>query len=362
MSVFVARGGIPLRSVQVRTVRREEKPRWNTLMREHHYLGLRNLCDSRLRQVAVLEKRWLALLGFPGKKDDAAGQAPPALSASCAGSGTCIIADALHARKDTAREIPDHGLHCILTVKGNQPPLPEQFGEDCSWSGPAHVDWDLGRGRIDRREIQASEDISDCPEWLGFPGLRFVAKVVRQGEDKRTGAKTKPGTVFPVTSLPPGPAAPERLLEWNRGYRGTVGNGLHRVMALPATCRPPSRASGRSASPLAAPCSAARPDTRSQPLEAAARSPPDPRSQAAAAPLGRSLRPDPTDAASASRTTHPAASTASVPRTCRRHMNKTLVAVRRGQIRHLPPSVVSDPNFELACRAGRGMGYAYLRR
>ena len=45
---------IPLRAVRVRTVRPDEEPRWNDLMRQHHYLGFRNFCGKRLRQVAVL--------------------------------------------------------------------------------------------------------------------------------------------------------------------------------------------------------------------------------------------------------------------------------------------------------------------
>ena len=56
--------GIPLRAVRVRTVRPEEEERWNRLMRERHYLGFRNFCGHRLRQVAMLGERWLALVGW----------------------------------------------------------------------------------------------------------------------------------------------------------------------------------------------------------------------------------------------------------------------------------------------------------
>ena len=55
---------IRLREVQVRTVRPDEEPRWNELMRRHHYLGFRNFCGNRLRQVAVHGERWLGLLGW----------------------------------------------------------------------------------------------------------------------------------------------------------------------------------------------------------------------------------------------------------------------------------------------------------
>lgn len=48
----------------MRTVRPDEEQRWNDLMREHHYLGFRNFCGNRLRQVAVHGERWLGLLGW----------------------------------------------------------------------------------------------------------------------------------------------------------------------------------------------------------------------------------------------------------------------------------------------------------
>ncbi len=48
----------------MRTVRPDEEPRWNELMRRHHYLGFRNFCGNRLRQVAVHGERWLGLLGW----------------------------------------------------------------------------------------------------------------------------------------------------------------------------------------------------------------------------------------------------------------------------------------------------------
>ena len=57
-------GKIPLREVQVRLVRPDEVPRWNALMRAHHYLGFRKMCGRRLRHVAVWRGRWLALLGW----------------------------------------------------------------------------------------------------------------------------------------------------------------------------------------------------------------------------------------------------------------------------------------------------------
>ncbi len=41
MTQEVRSDAIRLREVQVRTVRTDEEPRWNALMRQHHYLGER---------------------------------------------------------------------------------------------------------------------------------------------------------------------------------------------------------------------------------------------------------------------------------------------------------------------------------
>ncbi|MCY4186912.1 MAG: hypothetical protein OXD30_00325 [Bryobacterales bacterium] len=42
-------GAIALREVRVRTVRTDEEPRWEELLRRQHYLGFRQLCGQRLR-------------------------------------------------------------------------------------------------------------------------------------------------------------------------------------------------------------------------------------------------------------------------------------------------------------------------
>ena len=57
-------GKIPLCEMRMRLVRPDEVPRWNALMRAHHFLGFRKMCGRRLRHVAVWRGRWLALLGW----------------------------------------------------------------------------------------------------------------------------------------------------------------------------------------------------------------------------------------------------------------------------------------------------------
>ncbi len=53
-----------LSQVEVRPIRREERSRWDELMRRHHYLGLERLAGESLRYVAEAQGRWLALIGW----------------------------------------------------------------------------------------------------------------------------------------------------------------------------------------------------------------------------------------------------------------------------------------------------------
>lgn len=55
-----------LREVEVRLVTPEEGERWYSLMRSHHYLGLKALTGESLCYVAQWEGQWLALLGWGG--------------------------------------------------------------------------------------------------------------------------------------------------------------------------------------------------------------------------------------------------------------------------------------------------------
>jgi hypothetical protein len=53
-----------LRTVQVRLLQRGEKPIWNHLMREHHYLGFQGWVGESLRYVAQWDGVWVALVGW----------------------------------------------------------------------------------------------------------------------------------------------------------------------------------------------------------------------------------------------------------------------------------------------------------
>jgi hypothetical protein len=53
-----------LDNIRVRPILPGERDRWDTLIRQHHYLGLHSLVGKTLRYVAVLQGHWLALLGW----------------------------------------------------------------------------------------------------------------------------------------------------------------------------------------------------------------------------------------------------------------------------------------------------------
>ncbi len=53
-----------LTEVVVRLLRPDERPRWETLMRQHHYLGFTAMIGKSLRYVAEWRGQWLALLGW----------------------------------------------------------------------------------------------------------------------------------------------------------------------------------------------------------------------------------------------------------------------------------------------------------
>lgn len=55
---------ISLSNLVVRPVNRDEVSRWNTLMQQHHYLGLKWLGGKSLRYIAHIGGEWVALLGW----------------------------------------------------------------------------------------------------------------------------------------------------------------------------------------------------------------------------------------------------------------------------------------------------------
>ena len=76
--------------------------------------------------------------GFSGAKADAEGAALRQTLEPWRNTGRCVIAAARRTQRETARHILDHGLHDILTVKGNQPQLLAQLRDDYRWTVAGH--------------------------------------------------------------------------------------------------------------------------------------------------------------------------------------------------------------------------------
>lgn len=53
---------IDLSEVTVRAILPQERPRWDRLMAQHHYLGFKRTAGRAMRQIAEYQGRWLALL------------------------------------------------------------------------------------------------------------------------------------------------------------------------------------------------------------------------------------------------------------------------------------------------------------
>jgi hypothetical protein len=51
-------------SLEVRPIIAADREQWDSLMTRHHYLGNSRIAGKGLRYVAMLEGRWVALIGW----------------------------------------------------------------------------------------------------------------------------------------------------------------------------------------------------------------------------------------------------------------------------------------------------------
>ena len=167
--------------------------------------------------------------GFSGQKDEAEGATLRAVAGELAGTDACVIADALHTNRPTARHLLGLGLDFLFTVRDNQPTVLEEVEESFHWDClRPYTTVDCGHGRIETRSIRISDELDPQVPYVSFPGVRFVAQVRREVEYKKDGRQRKPETVYLLTSLPPEVATPQRLLQLNRDYWG-IENRVHWV-------------------------------------------------------------------------------------------------------------------------------------
>lgn len=110
-------------------------------------------------------------------------------------------------------------------MKDNQPRLKEDIRvvwEDEPGAPPQAVQTNKRGGRVEQRQLWASDLLTGYSDWPHLAQVcRMERRVTRQGE-------TRSETAYAVTSLPPGEAAPARLLALWRGHWG-IENRVHWV-------------------------------------------------------------------------------------------------------------------------------------
>ena len=141
--------------------------------------------------------------------------------------GSVITLDALHTTRNTALRLRRcHGAHYLFTVKGNAPETFQTL-ETIDWDRDATSHFfenhEKAHGRIERRRIQVLEPLEDL---INYPSVRQIFRITRKRYQVTTG-KASIEVAYDMTSLPPEPAAAERLLALNRGH-WVVENRNHR--------------------------------------------------------------------------------------------------------------------------------------
>lgn len=138
-----------------------------------------------------------------------------------------ITADALHAQRKFCEAIYQKGGGYVIVVKGNQEKLQEDlklFFETPPFKAGIESCQALEkqRGRIEKRTIWMSEDLTDYLDW---PGLTHVFKIIREREGK---GRKSIETDYGIASLPPGFTTIKHLSKYLRGH-WSIENNLHRI-------------------------------------------------------------------------------------------------------------------------------------
>jgi predicted transposase YbfD/YdcC len=130
-------------------------------------------------------------------------------------TGAVITADALHTQREHAEYlVTSRKADYILVVKGNQPGLHAQLRKLPWKSVPAAARHrDRGHGREETRTLQAVTVTAG----LAFPRAAQALRVTRRTRSLSSG-RWRTVTVYAITSLAFGQAAPAELAAWIRGH------------------------------------------------------------------------------------------------------------------------------------------------
>ena len=150
-------------------------------------------------------------------------------------SGAIVIADAMHAQRETSAQIVAAGGDYLWTIKGNQPrtewAIEKLFvHEVCNLKQGAPLSKHCrqvsrvykGHGRLEKRTILASTELN---EYLDWPHVAQVFRLEREVWHEKYRGRTRQ-VVYGLTSLTRQEAPPERLLALTREYWG-IESGLH---------------------------------------------------------------------------------------------------------------------------------------
>jgi predicted transposase YbfD/YdcC len=139
-------------------------------------------------------------------------------------AGVLVTADALHAQREHATWLHEHGAHYLVTVKGNQPGLLRQL-RSLPWKDvpEGHTQDGRGHGRIEKRIVKTVTVAAG----LAFPHAAQAIQITRK--TRRPGSrKWRTETSYAITSLPAAQARPDQLAKWIRGH-WKIENQLHWV-------------------------------------------------------------------------------------------------------------------------------------
>jgi predicted transposase YbfD/YdcC len=150
-------------------------------------------------------------------------------------SGVIVMADAMHAQKETSRQVVAAGGNYVWTVKGNQPrtawAIEKLFAQEvwqlkqgmplsqhCQRASAVQK----GHGRVEKRTILVSSELN---EYLDWPGIGQVFRLEREVWHAYYQGRTRQVT-YGMTSLSASRASPQKLLRLTRQYWG-IESGLH---------------------------------------------------------------------------------------------------------------------------------------
>ena len=145
-------------------------------------------------------------------------------------SGTLTTLDALYTRRPVAQQILDHGGHYLMMVKRNQPSLLEAIEtlfKEPALPGEArwqYTQWHKGHGRLEMRQVVASELLNDYLSWPGLGQVlqRTCTRITQKSKKQSTEVS------YAVTSATHEQASVQQLaMFWREHW--TIENKSHYV-------------------------------------------------------------------------------------------------------------------------------------